>query len=67
MIDRLINLVVGSINTSIPQTSVNKVTDNKLGKDDKDKRFSSKCQTFIWRINIKKCQLVNSWIKMQSE
>ena len=36
-------LVAELINTSIPQTFVNKVINNKLGKDDKDKRVNLKC------------------------
>ena len=40
-------------NTSILQTFVNKVIDNKLGEDDKDKRVNSKCLAFIRRIDNK--------------
>ena len=35
--------VAGLINMSIPQTFVSKVIDNKLVKDDKEKRISLKC------------------------
>ena len=45
--------VAGSINALIPQTFVHKVIDNKLEKDDKDKRVNSTCQAFIWQINTK--------------
>ena len=48
-----IYIVAGSINTSIPQTFVNNVIDNKLGKDDKDKWVNSKYQAFIWQIDNK--------------
>ena len=44
-------LVVKWINVLIPQAFVNKMIDNKLGQDDKDKQFSLKCQAFIWPIN----------------
>ena len=37
-----------------PKTFINKVIDNKLGKDDKDKRVNLKCQAFIWWIIYKK-------------
>ena len=36
-------IVAGLMNTSMLQTLVNKVINSKLGKDDKDKRFSLKC------------------------
>ena len=43
------------------------VTDNKLGKDDKDNRVNLKCEAYIWQIVHEKCWLVYSWIKVQSE
>ena len=54
-----------SINTLILQTFVNRVINNKLGKDDKDMRINSKCNAFIWRID-KKEMVVCSWTKVQS-
>ena len=38
--------ITGPISMSIPQTFYN-VIDNKLGKDDKNKRVNLKCQAFI--------------------
>ena len=43
----------GLINMLISQTFVNKGIDNKLYKDDKNKKGSSKGQAFTWEINIK--------------
>ena len=55
-----------NMNTSIPQTFVNKVIGNILRKDHKHEIVNSKCQVFIWPIDKKKEVVVSLLVEQDA-